>query len=187
MRSERTLKMGYNKILIPLDGSKLAEGVLKQVKTIAAPKAHVHLIHVNGPERGSEVAATARTADQPHPPMAEPWMTNPDLDAPESIERYETYLKRAGETLTLDGYWVTVAVRQGQVAVAIIEEANNGNFDVIAIARHSRAETGHLVLGSVAQSVLAKAHCAVLALPPVKTAFTPAAQIGSDVKIAHAS
>src|SRR5579859_3991723 len=102
--------MGYNKILVPLDGSKLAETILKQVKIIAAPKAHVHLVHVVG-------------SGQSHSPMAEAWMVEPDVDSPESVEGYEVYLKRAGETLTLDGYWVTVAVRHGPIADAILEEA----------------------------------------------------------------
>lgn len=167
--------MGYNKILVPLDGSKLAEGLLRQVKTLAAPKAHVHLIHVIG----DPIDETHR---QPHSAMAEAWMTNPNPDVPESIELYETYLKRAGETLTLDGYWVTKAVRHGPIADAILQEARNGNFDVIAIARHSRADTSQLALGSVAQAVLAKAHCAVLTLPPVRFSNIVPSRAESETK-----
>jgi nucleotide-binding universal stress UspA family protein len=168
--------MGYRKILVPLDGSELAEAILKQVETIAAPKAHVHLLRVVGLERIDELAATASAAGQPFSPVADPRMTNPNFDDPESIKQYEAYLKLVGEPLTLDGYWVTVAVRKGSIADTIIEEANNGQFDVIAMATHGRTGIGRLMLGSVTQAVLAKAQYPVLVLPPPKPASEPAVQ-----------
>ncbi len=156
--------MGYRKILVPLDGSKQAESVLKQVETIAASKAHVHLIYVIDAD-----LSAANAPDQPFSPMAEPLLKDLDFDAPESIDACETYLKRAGETLTLDGYWVTVAVRKGVTAEVILAEAKNANFDVIAIASHGRSGTGHAAPGSVTLVVLEKAICPVLVLPPGKT------------------
>ncbi|MHB8627825.1 MAG: universal stress protein [Aggregatilineales bacterium] len=178
--------MGYRKILVPLDGSKQAEGALKQVETMAAPKAHVHLIYVIGSEHAEEGAV-----DQQFSPMTDPLMTNLDFDAPESIEVCETYLKRAGETLTLDGYWVTVAVRKGPIADTIIAEAKNGNFDVIAIAGRGRTGAGGKTLGSVTMAVLEKAKCPVLVLPSAKPAAThiPHAESHKDsgVQAAHTS
>jgi len=162
--------MGYRKILVPLDGSKLAEAVLKQVETIAAPKAHVHLLRVIGLERIEEIAATMSSAGQPFMPVADPWLSHPDFDQSESIEGAEAYLKQASELLVLDGYWVTVAVRKGAIADSIIEEAHDGKFDVIAMATHGRTGLGRIMLGSVTQAVLAKAQCPVLVLPPLKPA-----------------
>ncbi len=182
---ERQVKMGYRKILVPLDGSKLAEQVLKQVELIAAPKAHVHLISVIGPGRIDEIAATASAAGQPFYPLAEPWMSNPNFDESETREAREAYLKRAGELLTLDGYWVTVAVRNGSVADTILDEASHGSFDVIAMATHGRTGIGRLVLGSVTQAVLAKAPCPVLVLPPLKPAAVPV--IGTKPQVAQTS
>ena len=151
--------MGYRKILVPLDGSKQAESVLKQVETIAASKAHVHLIYVIDGEH---------TPRQPFSPTAESLLKDMDFDAPESVDACETYLKRAGETLTLDGYWVTVAVRKGASADMILAEAKNANFDVIAIASHGRTGTEHAALGSVTLAVLERAKCPVLVLPSGK-------------------
>lgn len=179
--------MGYRKILVPLDGSKLAEAVLKQVDMIAAPKAHVHLLRVAGLERIDEIAATVSAAGQPFSPVADPWMSNPDFDDPESVKRYETYLKLIGEPLTLEGYWVTVAVRKGQIADTIIDEAREGRFDVIAMATHGRTGIGRLVLGSVTQAVLAKAQCPVLVLPALKLASEAVSHEKKGEPVAHVS
>ncbi len=146
--------MGYRKILVPLDGSKLAEQVLKQVEMIAAPVAHVHLISVISP-------------------LADPWMTSLSIDKSETGEAREAYLMGAGELLTLDGYWVTTAVRNGSVADTILDEASAGGFDVIAMATHGRTGLDRLVLGSITQAVLAKAPCPVLVFPPLKLVPAP--------------
>ena len=178
--------MGYRKILVPLDGSKLAEAVLKQVAVIAAPKAHVHLLRVAGLERIDEIAATVSSAGQPFTPIADPWMSNSDIDDPESIKRYEAYLKLAGEPLTLEGYWVTVRVRKGSIAETIIEEAVEGKFDAIAMATHGRTGIGRLMLGSVTQAVLAKAPCPVLVLPAPKPVSDSAPHSKKDISVAGA-
>ena len=157
--------MGYRKILVPLDGSKLAESVLHQVEKIAEPKAHIHLLSVIGHDRGEIVSASLTTAGQAFAPVSDPWMQE-SFDGPDASMVRQRYLETAGEPLTLMGYWVTEAVVSGNVVDDIVNEARDGGFDVIAMATHGRTGLGRLVLGSVTQGVLAKAPCTVLVLPP---------------------
>jgi len=159
--------MGYRKILVPLDGSKLAEHVLKQVETIADPKAHIHLLSVVGHDRVDIVSATLGTAGQTFAPISDPWL-QADFDGPSALQVRQRYLEIAGEPLTLLGYWVTETVVAGNVVDSIVNEARDGAFDIIAMATHGRTGLGRLVLGSVTQGVLAKAPCSVLVLPPLQ-------------------
>jgi nucleotide-binding universal stress UspA family protein len=158
--------MGYRKILVPLDGSKLAEHVLKQVETIADPKAHIHLLSIVGHDRVDVVSATLGTAGQTFAPISDPWL-QADFDGPSALIVRQRYLETAGEALTLMGYWVTETVLTGNVVDSIVNEARDGAFDIIAMATHGRTGIGRLVLGSVTQGVLAKAPCSVLVLPPM--------------------
>ena len=157
--------MGYRKILVPLDGSKLAEAVLQQVEKIAEPKAHIHLLSVIGHDREDMVAASLIGAGQAFAPVSDPYMQGA-FDGPDASMVRQRYLETAGEALTLLGYWVTESVVSGNVVDDIVNEARNGAFDVIAMATHGRTGLGRLVLGSVTQGVLDKAPCSVLVMPP---------------------
>jgi nucleotide-binding universal stress UspA family protein len=159
--------MGYRKILVPLDGSTLAEQVLKRLQTMAEPKARIHLLTVLGHDRLDMIAASVSAGGQPFSPIGDPWMAN-DFNSPDDVEDRKAYLKKAALTLTQLGFSVTTDIRRGEIADTIIQEASEGHFDVIAIATHGRTGFGRLLLGSVTQAILGKAPCPVLVLPPSK-------------------
>ena len=159
--------MGYQKILVPLDGSTLAEQVLKRIDKMVAPKAHVHLLTVLGHDRLDIIASTVSAGGQPFSPISDPWMVS-DFNDPANLESRKNYLRTAAMSLTKLGLVVTTSIRYGEVVDSIVEEATQGRYDAIAIATHGRTGFGRLLLGSVTQALLTKAPCPVLVLPPSK-------------------
>ena len=67
---------------------------------------------------------------------------------------------------------MTWAVRSGDPAHALIEEAEAKGADLIALGTHGRTGLDRLVMGSVARKVLTHAHCSVL----IVRAGTPVAE-----------
>lgn len=165
--------MAYSKILIPLDGSDLAEHVLAQIDMIADPRARLHLLSVIGHDRAERVNASLTTAGQAFAPISDPWLQSAFDDA-ELVQARQRYLEVIGEPLTARGYWLTETVLTGNVVETIVNEAHDGGFDLIAMATHGRTGLRRLMLGSVTQAVLGKAPCPVLVLPPLPEADRPA-------------
>jgi nucleotide-binding universal stress UspA family protein len=63
------------------------------------------------------------------------------------------------------GITIDVAVREGNTAGEILEQAASMNADLLVIGTHGRSGVERLVLGSVAEKVLRKATCPVLTVP----------------------
>ena len=59
---------------------------------------------------------------------------------------------------------VTEIVREGYPASAILEEAREENADIVVMGSRGLSGLKHLLLGSVAERVVQKAHCPVLTL-----------------------
>lgn len=57
---------------------------------------------------------------------------------------------------------VETVVRQGKPFVEIIKEAREKDMDLIVMASHGRTGVSHMLMGSVAEKVVRKAHCPVL-------------------------
>jgi universal stress protein A len=57
---------------------------------------------------------------------------------------------------------VKTVVRQGKPFVEIIKEAREKDMDLIVMASHGRTGVSHMLMGSVAEKVVRKAHCPVL-------------------------
>jgi nucleotide-binding universal stress UspA family protein len=159
--------MGYNNILVTLDGSKLAEQALKQVIAIAVPGARIHLLSVMAPDRVSEIASLANAAGQPFQPVDSHWPPIHQPDDPHASDARRSYLEEVSEWLEQADYNVTVEVRSGESVVESILEAVHGVYEVIVMATHGRTGIGRAVLGSVTQGVLAKAPCPVLVISPL--------------------
>ena len=119
--------MIYNKILVPLDGSKLAEGVLPHVLLLAsALKLAVDLMHVNDPET---------VASFPHPMQG------------------HDYLKEVAASFT-SFLAVNCRVENGRAADVIVDRASGDAGTLITMATHGRSGAQRWLLGGVAQKVL---------------------------------
>src|SRR5579859_5662140 len=99
--------MGYRKILIPLDGSALAEQALKHLARVAEPGASIHLFSAVTLSAASEAALIASSAGQPFQPVATTWPLVPSMDDEEAMNTRKAYLKKIGEWLEQGGYRVT--------------------------------------------------------------------------------
>lgn len=124
-------------ILVPLDGSPLAESILPAVQRIAhLSGAALRLVHVAEPPHGQPAAAAAHEQE---------------------IRRY---LDTVAERLTAAGLSVTIEVLAGEPAESIIQ-AGQG-VELIAMGTHGRSGIGRWVYGSVADKVLRGASAPVL-------------------------
>ena len=69
--------------------------------------------------------------------------------------------ERAADRLKADSLTVEAVARQGDPAKTIVDEAKEWHADLIVVGSHGRSGLGRLLLGSVAQAVVAHAPCSV--------------------------
>jgi nucleotide-binding universal stress UspA family protein len=141
------------RILVPLDGSTLAERALAPAFTIAsAVGASVVLLRVVGPGHIPVIAGQ---------PELEGESVRLPLPAELEDEAHDYLRQVAGN---LDGYRVPIETQTalGPVAGTIIDFAAERGVDLIAISSHGRSGISRWVLGSVAEKVLHGASCATL-------------------------
>jgi nucleotide-binding universal stress UspA family protein len=152
-------------ILVPLDGSQLAEQALTYVEQIARqPKAalSVRLVRVIPV---LDQAATMGVSLMPS--VAE-------APALEESRVAQLYLAGAAQRLEEQGIAVSTLVCVGQPAAAIIAAAHKQEAELIIMASHGRTGLSRLALGSVTAAVVRDAHVPVLVVRAGTTAF-PAA------------
>ncbi|MDY6911396.1 MAG: universal stress protein [Chloroflexota bacterium] len=138
----------YRKILVPLDGSELAECVLPHVKAIGS---------------GCDVGeAVLMEVIEPIPTRAEDGgdRINALQDASESVAR--EYLAEQQTKLASGGLKVSSEVVWGKPADTIIDFAENNGVDLVMIATHGRSGVSRWVFGSVAEKVLRSSHVPLL-------------------------
>lgn len=82
-------------------------------------------------------------------------------------------LARITPTDDLPADRVTRVVVTGSPRRAIVEYASTQRADLIVMGTHGYGPVTHLVLGSVAESVVRHAHCAVLTVPPSAARSAP--------------
>lgn len=145
----------YRHILVPLDGSPLAEQVLP----------HVHAIAANE-------GTTRITLLRAVPPVFTPSVDYTGMLA-SSAEVFETmeqeardYLERIAAEFRAEGYTVRTEVSALPAAEAILDYAESEHADLIAIATHGRSGIGRWVFGSVTQKVVQAAPVPVLVVRP---------------------
>ena len=66
---------------------------------------------------------------------------------------------------------VETVIRQGKAFVEIIREAKEKDMDMIVMGSHGRTGISHMLIGSVAEKVVRKAHCTVLIVRTKDTQF----------------
>jgi nucleotide-binding universal stress UspA family protein len=153
------------RVLIPLDGSALAEQVLEPALALgAATQAEYTLLRVVQPMiPGGHIPASAKVSG-----LREPLLKQLQaLHRQESTEAQE-YLERIAERLRARALTVqTRVVSQERPATAILEDASAHGADLIALATHGRGGLKRLLLGSVADKVLRGGATPVLVYRPV--------------------
>ena len=138
----------YRKILVPLDGSKVAEGALPHAKALAySVGAELILLTV-----GSNPALDFAFSD---PGIAQ-------SAAKEEEERSKKYITGVEEELKAAGFKTSTLLRVGSVAEVILGVADELQVDVIAMSTHGRTGPARWLLGSVAERVVHNSKVPVL-------------------------
>ena len=73
----------------------------------------------------------------------------------------EQLTTKARELLAAPGLSVQTTIREGDPRTEIVSEADDWTADLIVVGSHGRTGLQRMVLGGVAQSVVAHAHCSV--------------------------
>lgn len=128
--------MKLRRILVPLDGSSLAEGAIETAVDLAA---------------GAPFTLSLLRAAEAH---AFPGTDTMDMQV-QVVRDAEEYLASVRDRLAKRGITdVDTSVWYGAAATAIIEAARLKKADLIVMSSHGRSGLGRLILGSVAESVL---------------------------------
>jgi nucleotide-binding universal stress UspA family protein len=128
--------MANDRILVPLDGSDLAEQAIDKALELADPERSTVILLRS---TGSEIM-----------PGLEPAQVD---DA--EVREAEQYLVGVAERLARGGLKrVARSIWFGSAADAIVEAARLMRVDLIVMGTHGRSGLGRAILGSVAESVL---------------------------------
>jgi nucleotide-binding universal stress UspA family protein len=73
----------------------------------------------------------------------------------------EQITRQTSERFAASGLSVDTEIREGDPRTAIVEAADEWQADLIVVGSHGRTGLTRLVMGSVAQAVVAHAHCSV--------------------------
>jgi nucleotide-binding universal stress UspA family protein len=142
----------YQKIMVPLDGSDLAECVLPHAEAIAM---------------GCEVknVTFVRAVEPLQIPSGAGWVFSPEeRQRIESSHRSDAqgYLNQLVGRLKYDGVDIQTQVITGKAAESLADYAEKNDVDLIAIATHGRSGVSRWVWGSVADRILRSACVPVL-------------------------
>jgi len=158
----------FNKILIPLDGSELAERALEPAFTLAQQaEGGVLLLRVAAPQ---PLLASTR------PVYGDYGITLPVQTSAEAQTEAESYLKTTRQDKAPRGLSVWLEVQSDGVAEAIVDTAADIHCDLIVMSSHGYSGVTRWVLGSVAEKVLRKAPCPVLVIRaprPIRRVLVP--------------
>jgi nucleotide-binding universal stress UspA family protein len=151
----------YKKILVPLDGSKLAECALPHVETLAKGSDTAEVVLVSVTER-VQARRTSESPSQSVPSTLTGWW-EPNLPpvqrlVPEVFGKKEKqaqrYLDRIAKKLAAEGLNVSTEVLLWKPADAIVAYAKESECDLIVMASHGRSGPSRWAYGSVADKVL---------------------------------
>ena len=152
----------FKRIVVPLDGSSVAEQILPRVVAFAKVEdSALTLLRVVVPRTSSQKAVANECT---------PWC---DKD----VSAAEAYLFRTAIKLRDDGLRTRTDVVIGEnIARSIADYAARESADLVAIATHGRGGLSRAVIGSVADALTRTSHASVLVL----RAAAPA-----DAKVTH--
>ncbi len=136
----------YRHILIPLDGSKLAEAALKEALPLA------------------KSAGARVTFIEAVWPIIDVMNTGTQVATVERIRKSEAqkYLGSVSRRAEWKGLKTETVVKVGPAADVIIDYARTKRADLIVMSTHGRSGLGRWAFGSIADKILRGADCPVL-------------------------
>jgi nucleotide-binding universal stress UspA family protein len=149
----------FKKILVCLDGSKLAEQILPYV-TEQAKRFNSKIVLF----QAYKVPATTFVSVPPGRPNISPDL----LRQEENRVKKEamSYLKDVVKSLQEDGLEAEFIAMAGSAGDLIVNYAHDRSVDLIALATHGHSRLGRIVFGSVADHVLRESGLPILIIKP---------------------
>jgi nucleotide-binding universal stress UspA family protein len=144
-------------VLVPLDGSRLAETALEYAERLVGPGAKITLLTV---VQAPEVPL------YDFYPMPATLIHEYESSLNDALPFAQEYLARIAvqlqSTLNIE---TNTLVEVGQPENMIVEVAERLNVDAVVISTHGRSGLNRWLFGSVTQKVLAVATCPVFVIP----------------------
>jgi nucleotide-binding universal stress UspA family protein len=150
---ERSLKM-LSHILVPLDGSQLAEQALEEAREILSEGGRLVLV------TGIELPENWFFGMQPLAVYPDNAARIPDVQG-----QARSYLERVANPLRASACEVETVVEVGDAATVILRTAARRQVDAIVMSTHGRSGISRWLLGSVTAKVLSAAPCPVFVIP----------------------
>lgn len=152
----------FKRLLVPLDGSHLAEGVMRYARDLALHhKSQVVLFSAVPP---AQLTVSESLGARLRPSSHEKRLREKKLR--EDEEKARAHLEVIAGPLREKGLEVECVTQVGSPADEIIQYAQANNVDLIAICTHGRGGVGRVVFGSVADRVLRESGLPILLLKP---------------------
>ena len=153
-----TPEQTFSRIVVPLDGSLLAEQILPEVAALALRlKSTVSLLHVLTPLTYSQ-----KEIMQP----GLPWWDDDIATADVCLTRAASYLTEEGLTVSKD------VVLSEDIATAILDHSIRTRADLIALATSGAGGMSRFVFGTVADEITRKSPTSLLVFHPKRSAVT---------------
>lgn len=153
-RKDQPSPTTITRILVPLDGSPVAESVLPEVvklaKTFGASITLFNAIAPLATYPGFETIMPAASRDV----------------FPELQTQADAYLAEVARGISAEGIEVKAVTTLANAADGILDAANQTGADLIAIGTHGRSGIERAVLGSVADAVIRRSDLPVFAIHP---------------------
>jgi len=157
----------FTRILVPLDGSELAEQVLPYVRILGKGlQARVELLRVFDPVSPS-------LADPAHGLYL-------DRIIASVRTQMQDYVENVAASLRKDGLTVSTIVHEGNAAASIVQEAETIPDTLVAISTHGRSGITRWVMGSTTDKVLhATSHPLLIVRVRDRPVFGPGVKLNS--------
>ncbi len=149
----------YRKIMVPLDGSKMAECVIPHVKNVAKGNAGVEIILFRVCE------PPVILADYP-PDLKSEWNDHVREETSHIQQQCSIYLDDTEKKLRDSGLKITTKSSLGNAAEEIVNYAVQNQIDLVIMATHGRSGITRWAFGSVADKVLRSSPVPVMIIKP---------------------
>jgi nucleotide-binding universal stress UspA family protein len=174
----------YNKIVVPLDGSNLAEVVLPQIEKFASGNQIPEILLVSVTEKIQGRIPKGAFDNSPDPEYAQSQVNISGAQAGllMSTNRYDVsevpmvtgkmaktafdYLCTVADKLKSKGFKVTVNILYGNPAEEIVRFAEYQKAEVIMIGSRGKSGFSRWDLGNIAEKVIRATHAVVILVKP---------------------
>jgi nucleotide-binding universal stress UspA family protein len=159
----------YKRVLVPLDGSPLAEAVIPFLTEIAGPL---------------DMSVILLRVLEPVSPVIVEGLRQVLIDVSAARTRdARAYLAGVAATVQARGIATSCEVRAGRPDERILETAREVAADLIAMSTHGRSGLSRLLFGSVAEQVLRHADVPVLMMRHMNAKKSAAVDVRGTVSV----